>query len=360
MSDTLLIMAAGTGGHIMPGLAIARTMQSKGWIVRWLGTRHGMENRLVPEAGITLDTVAFSGMRGKGLLHSAKGALQIVAACWRSLKLMHQVRPTVVLGMGGYVTVPGGLAALLAGNKLVLVNADARLLLSNQVLAPFARAVLYGLPPARKLKPRELFTGAPIRSAIAAIDPPEQRFAARTGPLRILVVGGSLGAAVLNRVVPEALALLPVEARPIVTHQAGEAHLSQLEQRYAGLGISATTVSFIDDMAALYAAVDVVICRSGAITVNELMSAGVASILVPLTVSTTSHQLDNARYLADQGAAKLMQQQDINAQSLAELVASLDRAALLDMAQRARRLAPHDASEQVARVLTETAHGARP
>jgi UDP-N-acetylglucosamine--N-acetylmuramyl-(pentapeptide) pyrophosphoryl-undecaprenol N-acetylglucosamine transferase len=359
MSDTLLIMAAGTGGHIMPGLAIARTMQSKGWIVRWLGTRHGMENRLVPAAGIQLDTVTFSGMRGKGLGHTFKGAVQIIAAWWRSLTVMREIRPTVVLGMGGYVTVPGGLAALLSGRKLVLVNADARLLLSNKVLAPFARRVLYGLPPARELKRSELFTGAPIRAQIAELAPPAERFAARSGPLRVLVVGGSLGAAVLNRVVPEALALLPADLRPIVTHQAGEAHLRQLQDRYASLGIGAETLSFIDDMAALYAMVDVVVCRSGAITVNELMCAGVASILVPLTVSTTSHQLDNALYLADHGAARLMRQQDMTAEGLAALLSSLDRSALLEMAERARSLARPNASEQVAEVLSETARGSR-
>lgn len=358
MSDTLLIMAGGTGGHIMPGLAIARTMQSRGWMVRWLGTRHGMENKLVPAAGIELDTVAFSGMRGKGALHALKGLALLALALIRSARLMLKIKPTVVLGMGGYVTVPGGFAALLTGRRMVLVNADARLLLSNKVLAPFARQVLYGLPPARALTRRERFTGAPIREDILAIAPPDSRFAGRSGPLRVLVVGGSLGAAVLNRVVPEALALLPASARPHVIHQAGAQHIEQLAQRYRALGIEATTLAFIDDMARQYAEVDVVICRAGAITINELTCVGVASILVPLTVSTTSHQLDNARYMSEAGAARLLEQKDLNAQALAHLLGSLDRLALAQMANRARDLGQRDASNAVARALEETGQGA--
>ena len=359
MSDTLLIMAGGTGGHIMPGLAIARTMQSRGWMVRWLGTRHGMENKLVPAAGIKLDTVAFSGMRGKGPMHTLKGLALLAVALFRSARLMLEIRPTVVLGMGGYVTVPGGFAALLTGRRMVLVNADARLLLSNKVLAPFARQILYGLPPARALKAREHFTGAPMREDILAIAPPDARFAGRSGALRVLVVGGSLGAAVLNRVVPEAIALLPAGARPHVIHQAGVQHIEHLTERYRSLAIEATTLAFIDDMAKQYAEVDVVICRAGAITVNELTCAGVASILVPLTVSTTSHQLDNARYMNHAGAAELLEQKNLNAESLAAMLGALDRSALLEMARRARALGQRDASNAVAGALEETCRGAR-
>jgi UDP-N-acetylglucosamine--N-acetylmuramyl-(pentapeptide) pyrophosphoryl-undecaprenol N-acetylglucosamine transferase len=358
MSDTLLIMAGGTGGHIMPGLAIARTMQSRGWMVRWLGTRHGMENKLVPAAGIRLDTVAFSGMRGKGPMHTLKGAALLALSLFRSARLMLQIKPTVVLGMGGYVTVPGGLAALLTGRRVVLVNADARLLLSNKVLAPFARQVLYGLPPARELKRRERFTGAPIREDILAIASPDSRFAGRSGALRVLVVGGSLGAAVLNRVVPEAIALLPVESRPQVIHQAGAQHIDQLGERYRSLGINATTLAFIDDMATQYANADLVICRAGAITVNELTCAGVASILVPLTVSTTSHQLDNARYMSKAGAARLLEQKNLNAENLSAMLGTLDRKALVEMANKARALGQRDAGNAVASALEATGRGA--
>jgi UDP-N-acetylglucosamine--N-acetylmuramyl-(pentapeptide) pyrophosphoryl-undecaprenol N-acetylglucosamine transferase len=359
MSDILLIMAGGTGGHIMPGLAIARTMQARGWMVRWLGTRHGMENKLVPAAGIRLDTVAFSGMRGKGPVHSLKGLALLALALLRSARLMLQIKPTVVLGMGGYVTVPGGFAALLTGRRVVLVNADARLLLSNKVLAPFARQVLYGLPPARALKAHERFTGAPIREDILAIASPDARFAGRSGPLRVLVVGGSLGAAVLNRVVPEAIARLPAAARPHVIHQAGAQHIDQLAERYRSLAIEATTLAFIDDMAKQYAEVDVVICRAGAITVNELTCAGVASILVPLTVSTTSHQLDNAHYMSRAGAALLLEQKNLNAETLAAMLGALDRSALAAMANKARELGQRDASNAVAGALEEIARGAR-
>ncbi len=351
MSETLLIMAGGTGGHIMPGLAIARTMQSRGWIVRWLGTRHGMENKLVPAQGITLDTVAFSGMRGKGAMHTLKGFAQLLAAFFASVRLMASIKPTVVLGMGGYVTVPAGVAAVVTGRRLVLVNADARLLLSNKVLAPFAKRVLYGLPPARPLKHREAFTGAPIREDILAIEPPELRFAQRQGPLRILVVGGSLGAAVLNRVVPDAIAALPTGSRPIITHQAGAQHVEQLRSRYAALAVDATTLPFIEDIAARYAEADVVICRAGAITVNELTCAGVASILVPLLVSTTSHQQDNAAYLSDQGAALTVPQKDLTGAALAEVIASLDRVQLLQMARKARSLGRPGASAALAEAL---------
>ena len=359
MSETLLIMAGGTGGHIMPGLAIARTMQSRGWMVRWLGTRHGMENKLVPAAGIKLDTVAFSGMRGKGAMHALRGLALLVLALFRSARLMLQIKPTVVLGMGGYVTVPGGFAALLTGRRMVLVNADARLLLSNKVLAPFARQVLYGLPPARALKAHERFTGAPIREDILAIAAPDARFAGRSGPLRVMVVGGSLGAAVLNRVVPEAIARLPAEHRPSVIHQAGVQHIDQLAERYRSLGIEASTLAFIDDMAKEYAEVDVVICRAGAITVNELTCAGVASILVPLTVSTTSHQLDNAQYMSRAGAAMLLEQKNLNAETLAAMLGALDRSALAEMANKARELGQRDASNAVAGALEEIGRGAR-
>jgi UDP-N-acetylglucosamine--N-acetylmuramyl-(pentapeptide) pyrophosphoryl-undecaprenol N-acetylglucosamine transferase len=355
MSRSILIMAGGTGGHIMPGLALAEAMRNRGWAVRWLGTAHGMENRLVPNAGIDLDTLAFSGLRGKGAAHALRGAWQLVRASFKSLSVMRQMRPNIVLGMGGYVTVPGGFAAAVLRRPLLLMNADARLLLSNRMLAPFARGVMFGLPPARKLSRDERFTGSPVRAEIASLPPPEERFAGRTGPLHLLVVGGSLGAAVLNRVVPEAIASLSPEHRPTVVHQSGEAHLPQLSARYKSLQISAVTVPFIDDIAKAYADADAIICRAGAITVNELTAVGVASILVPLSVSTTSHQLDNARYMEKAGAAVTIEQGALTAASLSEVLQGLSRDRLLSMASAARKLGRREATEAVVEEIIRSA-----
>jgi len=347
MSRSILIMAGGTGGHIMPGLALAEAMRNRGWAVRWLGTTHGMENRLVPNAGIDLHTLSFSGLRGKGAAHAVRGALQLVRAASKSVSLMRQMRPSIVLGMGGYVTVPGGFAAAILRRPLLLMNADARLLLSNRVLAPFAKGVMFGLPPARKLSRDERFTGA--------LAPPEERFTGRSGPLCVLVVGGSLGAAILNRIVPEAIASLPPEHRPTVVHQSGEAHLPQLSARYKSLQINAVTVPFIDDIAKAYSDADVIICRAGAITVNELTAAGVASILVPLAVSTTSHQLDNARYMEKAGAAVMIEQAALTAASLKGVLEGLSRERLLSMASAAHKLGRREATEAVVEEIIRSA-----
>ncbi len=352
---TLLILAGGTGGHIMPGLAIAEVMQARGWNIRWLGTAHGMENTLVPKAGIPLDTIAFAGLRGKGLLHTLKGGLQLVSGFFHCLKLMGEIRPDAVLGMGGYVTVPAGLSAVLRGKPLVLVNSDSAPLLSNQFLTTYAKRVLYGLPghikPDAPETAKEIWTGSPVRASIAAIPEPALRFADRTGLLKVLVVGGSLGATVLNRTVPKALALIPETQRPIVCHQSGALNLEALRQNYIEAGVDAEVVAFIDDMAQRYAEVDVVICRAGAITLNELMVAGVPSILVPLTVSTTSHQRNNAVMMQEAGAAIHLPQTEMTPEVLADLIKKLCRERLLKMAKAARKLGRPDATERVADII---------
>jgi len=359
MSKTLLILAGGTGGHIMPGLAIAQAMLARGWTVRWIGTAHGMENSLVPQAGIALDTIAFAGLRGKGPLFALKGAFGLLAGFVRSLRLIGRIRPHVVLGMGGYVTVPGGLAAALRRRPLVLVNSDSAPLLSNRLLRPFARRVLYGLPghvdASAPLHASERWTGSPVRAAIAALPEPAHRYAGRTGPLKVLVLGGSLGATVLNRNVPLALAQLPPEERPLVTHQSGAQHAQALQAAYRDVGVEAEVLPFIDDMARRYAEADVVICRAGAITVNELAAAGVASILVPLTVSTTGHQRDNAEYMARAQAALHLPQADVTPQRLAELLRSLTRERLLAIALAARTLGKPNATAEVADVIETVA-----
>ena len=278
----LMIMAAGTGGHIFPGIAIAQTMRARGWEVSWLGTAHGMEQEIVPKHGIALDAIDFSGMRGKGLKHTLQGGFKLLASFAACRALIARRRPDVVLGMGGYVTVPGGMMARLSNVPLALVNADAALLLSNKTLAPLAERVLFGFPADfGKAAGKAVVTGNPVRAEILAMAPPDQRFAGRAGALRILVVGGSLGAQALNAAVPAALALIDANLRPQVTHQSGKKNIDALRAAYARAGVEATVVDFIDDMAASYAQADLVICRAGAITVSELTAAGVASVLVP-------------------------------------------------------------------------------
>lgn len=359
MSKTLLIMAAGTGGHVMPGLAIAKAMQARGWTVHWLGTTNGMENRLVPPSGLPMTQLQFSGLRGKGWKHSLLGMFRLVSSTVSAWRLMRALKPQVVLGMGGYVTVPGGWAARVAGVPLALVNADAALLMSNRALVKHARRVLFGFDGGATSLGDMAFkarvTGNPVRAEIMNIATPEQRFAQRNGPLHVLVVGGSLGAQVLNATLPKALALLPVEQRPLVTHQSGAQHIDALRAAYAAAGVEANVVSFIDDMARAYAQADVLVCRAGAITVSELATAGVASILVPLVVSTTSHQRDNARWMAEHNAAIHLPQQEMTPQRLAGLLQELTRSRLLTIAQAARELGRPQATETIANELESIA-----
>ncbi len=352
MNRHLVVMAAGTGGHVIPGLAVAQELLGRGWTVSWLGTRTGLENRLVPPTGIPMDTIAFSGLRGKGLLHSATGGLRLLGAfvsCWR---LLRQRRASAVLGMGGYVCFPGGLMASLLGRPLALVNADASLLMSNRWLLPVADAVAFGFDGEAARSARQgLVTGNPVRAAIEALPEPAQRFAGRSGPLRLLVVGGSLGAQVLNRTLPEALAAIAPALRPQVVHQTGAAALDATRAAYAQVGVTAQVLPFIDDMAAELAACDLVVCRAGAVTVSELCAAGVASVLVPLVVSTTAHQRDNAAWMAGHGAALHLPQADLTPAGLAATLQGLSRARLLAMATAARALARPRAAARVADLI---------
>ena len=344
----LVIMAAGTGGHIIPGIAVAREVQRRGWTVSWLGTQSGMENRLVPPTGIPLDTLAFSGLRGKGWLHTLTGGLRLLQAFWDSAAILRRRGADAVLGMGGYVCFPGGLMAGLLRKPLVLVNADAALLLSNKALLRVAQKVAFGFDgPAAQIK-QGVVTGNPVRAEIEALPAPGQRFTGRSGPLRLLVVGGSLGAQVLNQTVPAALALLPTNIRPSVVHQTGSAQLDAVRSAYAQAGISAEVLPFIDNMAQRLADCDLIVCRAGAVTVSELCAAGVPSLLVPLVVSTTAHQRDNAQYLAARGAALHLPQTALSPASLAAQLQSLDRPALLKMAQNARALCKPQAAARVA------------
>ena len=350
----LLIMAAGTGGHIFPGLAIADTMRARGWQVSWLGTAHGMEGELVPKHGIEMDTIAFSGLRGKGLMHTVKGALRLFASFGTCRSIFARRNPDVVLGMGGYVTVPGGWMARLRGIPLVLINADAALMLSTKSLVSSAQRVLFGFPADfGAAAGKAVVTGNPVRAEIAALAPPAQRYAGRSGPLKILIVGGSLGAKVLNDALPAALALIPAGQRPIVTHQSGKKNIDALRANYAQAGVQAEVVDFIDDMPRRYAEADLVICRAGAITVSELTAAGVASVLVPLLVSTTTHQRDNALWMEQQGAAIHLPQADLQAASLAALLQNMTRERCLQMAEAAYRNGRREANAAIAEVLEQ-------
>ena len=359
----LVVMAAGTGGHIMPGLAVAQEMQRRGWQVSWLGTRSGMENRLVPPAavsGITMDAIAFDGLRGKGWLRMATGGVRLLKAMWDSLQVLRRRSADVVLGMGGYVCFPGGLMASLLGKPLMLVNADASLLLSTRWLLPVADRVAFGFDGevAQRTR-RAVVTGNPVRAEIEALPPPSQRWAGRSGPLRLLVVGGSLGARILNETVPHSLALLEPQERPIVIHQTGQANIDSVRAAYDEAGLPPDTavqlLPFIDDMASQLGACDLVVCRAGAITVSELCTAGVPSVLVPLVVSTTAHQRDNARWMADYQAAFHLPQSELTPRKLAELLQSVHRVGLLGMAIRARNLARPQAAGRVADELEKLA-----
>ena len=353
----LVIMAAGTGGHIIPGLAVAREVQHRGWSVSWLGTSTGMENTLVPPTGIALDVLGFSGLRGKGLLHALTGGLRLLKAFWDSARILRRRGADAVLGMGGYVCFPGGLMASLLGKPLMLVNADAALLLSNKALLPVADRVAFGFDgPAAKVK-RGLVTGNPVRAEIEAIAAPAQRLAGRSGPLRLLVVGGSLGAQVLNRTLPAALALLPAASRPQVVHQTGVAQLDAVRAAYAAAGLGVEVLPFINNMAERLADCDLIVCRAGAVTISELCAAGVASLLVPLVLSTTSHQRANAEYMAGHGAGLHLPQAGLTPQALADQLQSLDRPRLLALAHAARALARPHAAARVADELDRLVKG---
>jgi UDP-N-acetylglucosamine--N-acetylmuramyl-(pentapeptide) pyrophosphoryl-undecaprenol N-acetylglucosamine transferase len=345
VTRTLLVMAGGTGGHVFPGLAVADVMRSRAWNVVWVGNPGGMEASLVPRHGIPMKWVRFGGLRGKGLATKAMLPVNLLRAFWQSLRVLREVRPSVVLGMGGYVAFPAGMMAALTGTPLVVHEQNSIAGLTNKVLAKVADRVLVAFPDALA---GAQWSGNPVRVDVAVLPPPEARYAARTGPLRILVVGGSLGAQALNTVVPQAIALLAPERRPQVVHQSGRRHLAALQDAYRAAGVDAQALEFIDDMAAAYADADLVVCRAGAMTVAEVAAAGVASLMVPFPHAVDDHQTTNARFLADRDAALLVQQAELTPQRLAALLGELDRTKLLEMARRARGLAKPDAAAQVA------------
>ncbi|HUJ87081.1 MAG TPA: undecaprenyldiphospho-muramoylpentapeptide beta-N-acetylglucosaminyltransferase [Burkholderiales bacterium] len=354
MSRVVMIMAGGTGGHIFPGLAVAECMRAAGWEVVWMGARSGMEARIVPPRGYRMAWIRARALRGKGLLAKLLLPANLLWSFWESARALFRVRPDVVLGMGGYVAFPGGMMASLLARPLALHEQNAIAGLANRVLAALADKTMVGFPGALN---KAEWTGNPVRAEIAAIAAPQERFDGRGGPLRLLVVGGSLGAQALNEAVPRALGQFPPGERPQVVHQAGERHLAALRANYAAAGVAGELVAFVDDMARRYAEADLVLCRAGATTVAELAAAGVASILVPYPHAVDDHQSANARFLSERGAAILLPQPQMTPDRLVAMLRSLERTQLLEMARKARALGKPDAARVVAERCMALAEG---
>lgn len=321
-----LVMAGGTGGHIFPGLAVAQALREAGWRVHWLGNVSSMEGQLVPPHGFAFESVDFSGVRGKGFKTLALLPLRLARAFVQSHQVLRRVQPDVVVGLGGYITFPAGLMAALLRIPLVLHEQNSVAGLANRVLARLARRVFMAFPQAL---PRGEWVGNPLRAEFLRQAHPTQRFAGRQGPLRVLVVGGSLGAKALNETVPQALALIPPEQRPLVTHQSGAKQIDALREAYAAAGVQASLTPFIDDTASAYAEADLVICRAGASTVTELAAVGAPSVLVPFPFAVDDHQTTNAQFLVQAGGGCLIQQRDLSPQVLADLLQKAERENLL-------------------------------
>ena len=355
MAKTIMVMAGGTGGHVFPGLAVADLLKSRGWNVVWMGNPDSMESRLVPARGYEMAWVKFGALRGKGLLRKLMLPVSLLSGFWQAWREIRRVKPDVVLGMGGYISFPGGMMAVLGGCPLVIHEQNSIAGLANRVLAKVATRIVSGFPEV--LKGSE-WLGNPVRPEISQMAEPADRFAGRSEddnePLRLLVLGGSLGAVAINEVVPKGLSLIEEAIRPQVVHQAGEKHLAILEKNYAEAGVRANCVAFIEDMAGAYEWADLVLCRSGALTVAELAAAGVASILVPFPHAVDDHQTFNAKFLASAGGAILLPQGEMTAESI-RLIQNYTRGQMLQMAERARALAKPEAAAEVARVCEDVA-----
>ncbi len=352
MNRTILIMAGGTGGHIYPGLAVADALHEQGWKVVWLGAPNSMEADLVPRHGYPVAWVNFTGVRGKGMFRMLTLPFTLLRALGQSAGAIFRYRPDVVLGMGGYITMPGGLMAALLRRPLVIHEQNSIAGMSNAILAKIATRVLSGFPGVLK---NTLWCGNPVRADIAAISEPQVRYGTRSGKLNVMVVGGSLGAQALNETLPKALAMLSEQERPRVLHQTGKKHFESVRQMYAQAGVEADIKPFLDDMAIQYAKADLVICRAGALTIAELAAAGVASMLIPYPFAVDDHQTSNARFLSEQGAAVLLAQRELNAETMAQLLREMNREKLQVMAQAARKMAKPEATQAVANVCRELA-----
>ncbi len=356
-SRPILVMAGGTGGHVYPALAVARALQANSREVVWLGTHRGLESRVVPEAGIDVEWISVQGLRRKGVLALIIAPLQLGWALLQSLAVIFRRRPAAVLGMGGFVSGPGGVAAWLTRRPLVIHEQNAAAGMTNRLLARLARVVLQAFPGSFNSSVIVETVGNPVREDIAAIAPPADRYGDRQGPLRLLVLGGSQGALALNRTVPAALALLDVEQRPEVRHQCGERTLQAAQDAYAEHGVNVELLPFIEDMAEVYAWADLVVCRAGALTVAELCAAGVPAIFVPYPAAVDDHQTANARPMVDAGAAAMIAESELTAESLAELLREWlqSRALLSKSAKTARSLACPNSLSRITEICLQQA-----
>jgi UDP-N-acetylglucosamine--N-acetylmuramyl-(pentapeptide) pyrophosphoryl-undecaprenol N-acetylglucosamine transferase len=353
----ILIMAGGTGGHVFPALAVAQALEERAQQVVWLGTRAGIEARVVPDAGIDIEWIGVTGLRRKGGLAWLAAPLRLLKALAQALEVVRRRRPSVVLGMGGFASGPGGVAAWLARCPLIIHEQNAAAGLTNRLLARLARVVLQAFPGSFSAGITAQTVGNPVRREIAAVAPPAERYAGRTGPLRLLVLGGSQGALALNRTVPAALALLPPGLRPVVRHQCGERTLSAARDAYAGTGIDVELVAFIENMADAYGWADLAVCRSGALTVAELSAVGLPALFVPYPGAVDDHQTANAGRLTAAGAAEIVQEAGLTAEALAERLRDWlkDRASLAERAVKARSLAMPDALARITCICLEHA-----
>jgi len=356
MSDVMLMMAGGTGGHVFPALSVADVLRQRGVEVIWLGAEQGIETRLVPAAGYSLNALPVRGFRGAGLKRRLLSPLLLLRSVFSAWRIMRKVRPVLAVGFGGYASGPGAIAARLAGVPLVIHEQNARPGLTNRILAPVARQVLQGFPGA--FSGNAMTTGNPVRDVIVSLPEPAQRYGARQGPLRILITGGSQGALALNRDLPAALVEAFSSVEVEVIHQAGRGRIEEAAEQWRNFSMPVEVVEFIDDMAAAFAQADLVICRSGASTVSEIAAAGVAALFIPLPTAVDDHQTWNARWLVDQDAARLLPQSELNADNLRRVLRGLDqRDALAQLASRARACAFIHSAEKVADICQEVARG---
>jgi UDP-N-acetylglucosamine--N-acetylmuramyl-(pentapeptide) pyrophosphoryl-undecaprenol N-acetylglucosamine transferase len=347
-----LVMAGGTGGHIFPGLAVAEALRERAWRVHWLGGPGSMESRLVPPRGFAFETIEFSGVRGKGARTLLLLPLRLVKSFWQSVQVVRRVKPDVVVGLGGYITFPAGIASVLLGKPLVLHEQNSVAGMANRVLAALARRVFTAFPGALK---KAAWVGNPLRPAFVQQALPQERLGSRSGPLRLLVVGGSLGAKALNDIVPKALALIAADVRPSVVHQSGAKQIDELRANYAAAGVQAELTPFIDDTAQAYADADLIVCRAGASTVTEIAAVGAAAVFVPFPAAVDDHQTTNAKFLVDAGGGWLVQQRDLTPERLAELIRQVDRPELIRRASAAKTMQKTGATDEVVKACEELA-----
>jgi UDP-N-acetylglucosamine--N-acetylmuramyl-(pentapeptide) pyrophosphoryl-undecaprenol N-acetylglucosamine transferase len=347
-----LVMAGGTGGHIFPALAVAEALRERAWRVHWLGGPASMESQLVPPHGFPLETIDFSGVRGKGLVTLAVLPLRLLRAFWQSIAVVRRVKPDVVIGLGGYITFPGGMMSVMLGKPLVLHEQNSVAGMVNRVLAGVADRVFTAFPNALG---KAAWVGNPLRAAFLQQPSPAERLGARSGPLRLLVVGGSLGAKALNEIVPKALALIPPAERPLVLHQSGAKQLDELRANYAAADVQAELTPFIEDTARAFAEADLIVCRAGASTVTEIAAVGAAAVFVPFPFAVDDHQTTNAKFLVDAGGGWLVQQSDLSPEWLADLMRKTSRPQLIRLAVAAKSMEKTHATAEIVKACEELA-----